>query len=108
MIPGVDMARVRREVAGIDARAIEVGQAIARERGQLASADLAAEVKRMWAKAKADNREEAGWPEFWEPLGLERHRENVRSTARATVHSAPKYPRVPSRDVERTAIERLT
>jgi site-specific DNA recombinase len=108
MIPGVDMACLRRELAEIDARGVEVGKAIAREKGQLASADLAAEVKRMWVEAQADNGEEARWPEFWESLGIERQREIVRSTVRVTVHSARKYPRVPSRDVERIVVERLT
>nr|BFF13489.1 hypothetical protein GCM10025699_47920 [Microbacterium flavescens] len=108
MMPGIDMARIRRELSEIDALSLEVGESIARERGQLASADLAAEVKRMWAEAQADNGDEAGWPEFWASLGIERQREILRTSFRITIHSARKYPKSPSRDVERLVVEPLS
>lgn len=106
MVPAVDMARVRRELA-IDKRVDEVSEASARERGSLASADLGCEVKRMWAEAKADAAEDTEWFEFWASLGIDRQREIVRSMFKVPINLAKGIRRHPARDVERLKVARL-
>jgi site-specific DNA recombinase len=107
MVPGIDMARVRKELADIDQKSTEVAQAISRERGTMASADLAAEVRRMWTDTKADDADQAGWYQFWATLGIERQREIVKSMFSVTVNTAKGIKPSPLRDFDRTDVKAL-
>lgn len=105
-VPGVDVARVKRELSVIDARATEVEAAIIRERGESAASGIAAEARAAWIAAGADDPDGAGFPDFWATLPLDRQRDIVRGMITVTVNrSAGK--RGDTADFDRTVITRV-
>lgn len=105
-VPGVDVSRIKRQLAELDARSTELEAQIISARGAMVSADLITEARRMWRDDSAENATEAGFYVFWDALPLERQREIVRGMFTVTVYPAFRQ-RGEDVDNRRTVIHRL-
>lgn len=83
---GVDLAKVRSDIAALGKTALRVEADITRERNATVRGSVVEQVRRLWWDrrdiAEFTEREEqalAEWPDFWNGLPLERQREIVRS-----------------------------